>query len=168
MVDHSGRWYPDWLGQQPHQDPAYMRYMNQMQQTQQVSSQPAQQQTGSPRESWISVLLVPNEDVARNYFVPPGTSTTFMDENSPYCYVKTAGSSPLENVKFEKIRLTKEDDPPNHAQPAAQPASTEFDKLWNEMMALRTEVVLLASKINNAQDHHLNGGDANEPSPEWS
>ena len=40
MVDNYGRWYPDYMGQQPFQDPAYMRAIGQQVQNQQM--QPAQ------------------------------------------------------------------------------------------------------------------------------
>lgn len=36
MVDNYGRWYPDYMGQQPFQDPAYMRAIGQNVQGQQV------------------------------------------------------------------------------------------------------------------------------------
>ena len=36
MVDQYGRWYPDYMGQQPFQDPAYMRAVGQQVQNQQV------------------------------------------------------------------------------------------------------------------------------------
>lgn len=40
MVDQYGRWYPDYMGQQPFQDPAYMRAIGQQVQNQQM--QPTQ------------------------------------------------------------------------------------------------------------------------------
>ena len=36
MVDQYGRWYPDYMGQQPFQDPAYMRAIGQNVQGQQM------------------------------------------------------------------------------------------------------------------------------------
>lgn len=36
MVDQYGRWYPDYMGQQPFQDPAYMRAIGQNAQGQQM------------------------------------------------------------------------------------------------------------------------------------
>ena len=36
MVDNYGRWYPDYMGQQPFQDPAYMRAIGQQVQNQQA------------------------------------------------------------------------------------------------------------------------------------
>lgn len=42
MIDQYGRWYPDYPGQQPFQDPAYMRAVGQQVQGQHPNLQPAQ------------------------------------------------------------------------------------------------------------------------------
>lgn len=52
---------------------------------------------------------------AQNWPVAPGNSVTFKVENSPYICTKTMGFSPLEQPRFEKFRLVKEDEPVKEA-----------------------------------------------------
>lgn len=47
MVDQYGRWYPDYPGQQPWQDPAYMRAVGQPAQGQHPGMQPGTQMSGA-------------------------------------------------------------------------------------------------------------------------
>lgn len=56
---------------------------------------------------FISVRTV--ED-ARNYPIAPGNSITFKVENSPYLCTKTMGFSQLEQPRFEKFRLVREEE----------------------------------------------------------
>ena len=72
------------------------------QQYQQMQNQPQMVQSSG-------FIPVPNEAYARNYPVAPGNSVTFKDENAPYCYTKTMGFSQLEQPRFEKYRLVKEE-----------------------------------------------------------
>ena len=58
------------------------------------------------------LVSIPNEEEARKYFVAPGNSVTFKDENAPYVYTKTMGFSQLDRPLFEKFRLVKEEDTP--------------------------------------------------------
>lgn len=79
MVDQYGRWYPDYPGQQPFQDPAYMRAVgqtvpgHQMQQTQMPGmNQPVQQDmTPTIRTDIKQVESV--EAISKN---PPAPGTT--------------------------------------------------------------------------------------------
>lgn len=47
MVDQYGRWYPDYPGQQPWQDPAYMRAVGQPAQVQHPGMQPGTQMSSA-------------------------------------------------------------------------------------------------------------------------
>lgn len=101
--------------------PQYPQYYPQMQQTpipmaQQPVMQSVQmptQQLSTPQvpiEQFSSGLVnVRNETEARNYPVGYGKSVTFKDETAPYVYTKTMGFSQLEQPRFEKYRLVKED-----------------------------------------------------------
>lgn len=81
MVDQYGRWYPDYPGQQPFQDPAYMRAIGQPVQGQhpgnlsptQMSgaNQPAQDLTPTIRTDIKQVDSI--EAISKN---PPGPGTT--------------------------------------------------------------------------------------------
>lgn len=55
-------------------------------------------------------IRVKNIDEARNYPVAPGNSITFKIEGAPYLCTKTMGFSQLEQPRFEKFKLVKEDD----------------------------------------------------------
>ena len=55
-----------------------------------------------------SFVHVQSENEARAYPVAPNNSVTFIDENRPYLYTKTADASQLGGSRFEKYRLEKE------------------------------------------------------------
>lgn len=67
-------------------------------------------------------IPVQNENEARMYPIAPGTSATFIDENSPYCYTKTLGASQLDRPTFKKFKLVEETDTPQDAPQASQTA----------------------------------------------
>lgn len=69
------------------------------------------QQQIQPQQQTIhngGLVNVQSEQEARNYPVAPQTSVTFHNENEPYIYTKTVGSS-LEPPKFEKFKLVREE-----------------------------------------------------------
>ena len=63
-----------------------------------------------PQPNQTSLVSVRSESEAMSYPIAPGNSITFKDETAPYVYTKTMGLSPLDQPKFEKYRLVKEDD----------------------------------------------------------
>lgn len=81
----------------------------QMPQSQQNISpvQPVQQNGG--------FIRVQSEDEARRYPVAPGGSITFIDDNSPHCYVKTVGLSPVDAPIFKRFRLVEEAETPSQS-----------------------------------------------------
>ena len=102
-------------------------------------------------------VRVPNETEARNDPVAPGNSVTFIDENAPYCYTKTAGFSQLDPPKFVKYRLVREDElsAQNDATTAANVQAVNsiayaekaaLDALRAEFDALKSQVNELTSK----------------------
>lgn len=157
MVDQNGRWFPDYLGQQPYQDPAYYRGMRQnvppqWQQQPQYNNQ-QYNHTNAPVQG--NFIRVPSEEVARNWNVQPGMSVTFIDENAPYCYTKTVDISQLDRPRFEKYRLVKEEETPAQTQEGNTTRKeekneyvpvAEFNKLYNEFVALKHRVDALETK----------------------
>lgn len=73
-----------------------------------------------------SFVRVQNEAQAHNYPVAYGASITFIDENAPYCYVKTMGASQLEPPRFEKYKLVKEENAPVDAPKDNVQESTSY------------------------------------------
>ena len=61
-----------------------------------------------PQQQQSSFVHVQSENEARSYPVAPNNSVTFIDENRPYLYTKTADASQLGGCRFEKYRLEKE------------------------------------------------------------
>ena len=55
-----------------------------------------------------SFVHVQSENEARMYPVAYGGSVTFIDDNAPYCYTKTAGFSQFDTPTFKKFRLVEE------------------------------------------------------------
>ena len=71
-----------------------------------------------------NIIPVPSEAVARNYYLAPGTSGTFINENEPYCYTKTMGLSQFDRPVFKRYRLVEETDEPQDAQSAPTASAT--------------------------------------------
>lgn len=140
MVDSYGRWHPDYSGQQPHEDAAYLRRLRALTSQQQQQNVQQMQQTAIQQSGFV---LVQSEQEARAYPVAPGNSITFKDESQPYCYVKTMGFNQLDRPTFERYRLVKEDIPP------VQESSQSGDEyaLKADMEALREEIDALKEKI---------------------
>lgn len=101
--------------------------------------QPVQQpQQQAPRQSGF--VPVQSENDAKMYPVAPGNSVTFIDENAPYCYVKTMGFSQLDRPRFEKYRLVKEEEPQAEAtqtNPVEYATKQEMDEVWKELKSIK-------------------------------
>lgn len=83
----------------------YQQQMPQIPQagTYQSMAQPLQTQT---------VIRVPSYESVKGFYVEAGKPVTFFDDNIPFCYVKTAGASPVDPPKtriFELVERTEED-----------------------------------------------------------
>lgn len=62
------------------------------------------------------VVRVPSFDAVKSFYVEPGKPVTFFDDNAPYCYVKSGGTSPVDPPKiriFELIERSETDAPQN-------------------------------------------------------
>lgn len=127
--------FPNYYYPATYQSPA----MQMQQQFQQM--QPTQAQT-------TGFIRVPHEDVARNWNVPPGMSFTFIDENAPYCYIKTAGMSQLDRPRFEKYRLVKEEEPSQAAGGRVESETPQMKKDMPETQyALKSDVETLQKQF---------------------
>ena len=83
MVDNYGRWYPDYMGQQPFQDPAYMRAIGQQVQNQQVSGtqmSSANQQDMTPTIR-TEIKQVDSIDAIGRTPPAPGTTGAYMTKD---------------------------------------------------------------------------------------
>lgn len=139
-----------------------------------VNYQPYQMQptqmSGANQPQTTGFIRVPHEDVARNWNVPPGMSLTFIDENSPYCYIKTAGISQFDRPKFERYRLVKEDEPSQTREaPATKEQPGEYKNSSEPQYALKTDLEALQGHFKRLEDvvrKIQQGGVKDEPADE--
>lgn len=87
-----------------------------------------------------SFVHVQSENEARAYPVAPNNSVTFIDENKPYLYTKTADASQLGGSRFEKYRLEKE---PTEGNNSFQKQEYNFSNF-----ATKEQIEALEGKIN--------------------
>lgn len=127
----------------------YQQYYPQYQVQPQMPQQQAQQVQQPQIQQHSGFIPVNSEQEARMYPVAAGNSVTFIDENLPYCYVKTMGFSQLDRPKFEKYRLVKEedaqaeDDAPKVeylTKDVLESIKTDFDSVWDELNELKEKV----------------------------
>lgn len=114
-------------------------------------SNPYQQQLAQMQAQQSNFIHVPSEDVARSYSVAPGASVTFIDDNAPYCYTKSAGLSQFDMPVFRKFRLveetaTDEQKSPSAAQKVPTPSDT-IEPIKREIEALQARIEALENKI---------------------
>ena len=98
-------------------------------------------------------IHVPSEEVARAYTVVPGGSVTFINDNAPYCYTKTAGVNQFDTPVFRKFRLVEETSveqqkPTQNGQSDSSPKVTP-ETLSTEIESLRARVQAIEDKFNN-------------------
>ena len=83
MVDNYGRWYPDYMGQQPFQDPAYMRAIGQNVQGQQM--QPTQMSGANQQDMTPTIRTeikqVDSIDAISRTPPAPGTTGAYMTKD---------------------------------------------------------------------------------------
>lgn len=146
------------FGYYPYQNGSPSTYQQQLMQMQQ------QQQNNN-------FIHVPSEEVARNYSVAPGGSATFINDNAPYCYTKTAGFSQFDAPVFRKFRLVEETangEPIQQEEP--QKSGITVESLSEEVKSLYSRVEALEAMLNNQpktetiQAQHAERRNKNEPS----
>ena len=92
MVDSFGNWYPDYPGQQPHQDPAYIRIFNQRQNSPQSQPQPQQQpqqQMMTPPTIRAEIVQVDSMAAIDRFPMAAGTSQMFMTKDEQNIVVRS-------------------------------------------------------------------------------
>lgn len=105
-------------------------YPQNIQPQQQIAGyQNAQPQQTAPAQGGF--IRVQSEEEARRYPVAPGGSVTFIDDNSPHCYVKTVDLSPMSSPVFKRFRLVEEEEP--QAQPQGAKNSDISDEPQNSI-----------------------------------
>ena len=126
------------------------QYQPNFQQTQQQPQ--IQQQTQQYPVVQGGFVRVRNENEARTYFVAPGNSVTFINEDSTYVFTKTVEMNQLDRPKFEKYRLVKEDDAPEPLEAVQKPVEApaidvsqfamkaDIDAFRAELETLRADV----------------------------
>ena len=87
---------------------------------------------------------MPSIDIVNSYPVSAGASVSFMHENKPYMFVKTAPSSPLEAPTISIFKITKVDS----MDETDSESSPEF-VTRDEYILLKEEIQKLEERINN-------------------
>lgn len=103
MVNQYGQFIPDYPGQQPYQDPAYMRYISQQQQHQntyqgQQYQQPVQQQAQQSRMT--EVFPATNEKTVLEFPVASGNTVLFIATDDSFTAIKEASVTGQVTVQF--------------------------------------------------------------------
>lgn len=124
----------------------YMQNFQQQPQMQQQQPQPQQQ----PQQLNGGYVTVRSEEEARNYPVAPGASVTFFNETQPFCYKKSAGTSPLDPPTFEIYQITKVEsvkkDEPTNITPKTE--KSQIEAILSDLEALEKRV----SEIENKKE----------------
>lgn len=91
MIDQMGRWFPDYPGQQPYQDPAYLRAIGQpVHPGQSSAGQPQpQQQSMTPPTIRAEIVQIDALDAMDHYPMGAGTSQMFMTKDDEYISVRS-------------------------------------------------------------------------------
>ena len=138
MIDQYGRWYPDYPGQQPYQDPAYMRAIGQpvqghqnMQPTQMSgTNQPAQDMTPTIR---TEIKQVDSIEAISKCPPAPGTTGAYMTKDDKIIVFRSVYANGEYTDKIYDER------PPAPPAPKFDPAEyvrrDEVEKLVKEALA---------------------------------
>lgn len=108
MVDQYNRWFPDYPGQQPWQDPQFVRIHGQQQPTaapQQNApqqQQPAVGRTMTPPTIHAEIVQVDGEQAAAQYPVGAGMSQMMMARDESAIFVKEATQNGYRLVIYDR------------------------------------------------------------------
>lgn len=87
MIDRFGNWYPDFPGQQPYQDPAYMRMHGQ--QFQQNAQQEQNRQMMTPPTIRAEIVQVDSMDAIDRFPMAAGSSQMFITKDETNIVVRS-------------------------------------------------------------------------------
>jgi len=110
MLDQYGNWYQDYPGQQPFQDPAYIRAYGQRQQVQQTTQQP------QSNAQTVEVLPADNERFVLDFPVGNGQTKLFISKSDTFVGIKSVSVAGEVAVDFFDKR------PPAPPAPTLNPA----------------------------------------------
>lgn len=145
MVDQFNRWYPDFPGQQPYQDPAYMRVFGQAQ----PAAQNAQPQSApqrpplTPPTIRAEIVQVENLGAIDRYPMGAGTSQMFMTRDEKNIVVRSMYANGQHTDDIYDRR------PPEPPAPTINPA--EYVRK-DELSALISEAMRPAQKKGEIKD----------------
>lgn len=111
MLDQYGNWYQDYPGQQPFQDPAYIRAYG----TRQPVQQTAQQQPQGNSQT-VEVLPADNERFVLDFPVGNGQTKLFISKSDTFVGIKSVSMAGEVSVDFFDKR------PPAPPAPTLNPA----------------------------------------------
>lgn len=138
MVDQYGRWYPDYMGQQPFQDPAYMRAIGQQVQNQQV--QPGTQMSSANQQDMTPTIRteikqVDSIDAISRTPPAPGTTGAYMTKDEQTIIFRSMYANGEYKDRIYDMR------PPAPPAPKFDPAlyvrKDEIPSLVDEALAVR-------------------------------
>lgn len=134
MVDQrTGAWFPDYYGQQPWQDPAYIRANT----AQQMNPQGQNQQTMTPPTIRAEIIQVETPDAIDRCSQNPGTTQMYMTKDEQNIIVRTK----LANGEHTDVVYDKR--PPAPPEPKINPADyvrrDELESLIAEMIRKEEE-----------------------------
>lgn len=136
MVDQFGRWYPDFPGQQPWQDPAYIRATSAAP-AGAVATAPQQQQTMTPPTIRAEIVQVESQEAIDRCSQNPGTTQMYMTKDEQNIIVRTK----LANGEHTDVVYDKR--PPAPPEPKINPADyvrrDELESLIAEMIRKEEE-----------------------------
>lgn len=129
----------------------YMQNYQQQQAALQQQYQQQMQQQQQPQALNGGYVTVRSEEEARSYPVAPGASVTFFNETEPYCYKKSAGTSPLDPPTFEIYQITKVEAVSNVSPTKDIPErkNEQIDGILCEIEVLHKQVSELQEKYNS-------------------
>lgn len=102
--------------------------------------------TNNQTQQQNGFVTVRTENEARDYPVAPGTSITFMSENSPYVFTKTMGLNQLDRPVFKKYRLVEEICSQNQAETenmknkSSEDLEAKFEQIWSELEQIKKDM----------------------------
>jgi len=132
MIDRMGNWYPDWAGQQPYQDPAYVRAYGQ--QNQQHGQQQGQMLT--PPTIDAKIIQVDSIEAIDRFPMAAGTSQMYMTKDEQNIVVRSMYANGQHGDDIYDKR------PPAPPAPTLNPADyvrkDELEALISEALQART------------------------------
>lgn len=112
MIDNMGRWYPDYMGQQPWQDKQFMDWIARQNQQAQTSTH---QQGMKPVTIRAEIIQFSDPAEVLNYQMQPGASQMFMSKDEALIIVREQGQN---GYSVKRYPL----EPPEPPKPAIDPA----------------------------------------------